>query len=59
MNLFTRKEISMIKEYIDHQKEEIKKGERYTSSVEFENVRKKIKVLNDTYKIMSKNNFIE
>lgn len=57
MNLFTRKEISMMRQYVDKKKVEILKESQGTDRLEVEVLNKRIKSLNNAYRIISKNNY--
>ena len=57
MNLFTRKEISMMRQYVDKKKVEILKESQGTDRLEDEVLNKRIESLNNACRIISKNNY--
>lgn len=57
MNLFTRKEIFMMRQYIDKKKVEIMKESKGTDSLEDQVLNKRIESLNNVYRSISKNNY--
>ena len=57
MNLFTRKEIFMMRQYVEKKREEILKESQGTDRLEDEVLNKRIESLNNAYRIISKNNY--
>lgn len=57
MNLFTRKEIFMIRQYVEKKKVEILKESQGTDRLEDEVLNKRIESLNNIYRSISKNNY--
>lgn len=57
MNLFTRKEISMMRQYVEKKKVEILKESQGTDSLEDQVLNKRIESLNNIYRSISKNNY--
>lgn len=57
MNLFTRKEILMIRQYVDKKKVEILKESQGTDRLENGVLNKRIESLNNIYRSISKNNY--
>ena len=57
MNLFTRKEIFMIRQYVEKKKVEILKESQGTDRLEDEVLNKRIESLNNIYRSIYKNNY--
>ena len=57
MNLFTRKEILMMRQYVEKKKVEILKESQGTDRLEDGVLNKRIESLNNVYRIISKNNY--
>ena len=57
MNLFTRKEILMMRQYVEKKKVEILKESQGTDRLESQVLNKRIESLNNVYRIISKNNY--
>ena len=57
MNLFTRKEIFMMRQYIEKKKVEIMKESKGTDRLESQVLNKRIESLNNVYRIISKSNY--
>lgn len=57
MNLFTRKEIVMMRQYVEKKRVEILKESKGTDSLEDQVLNKRIESLNNIYRSISKNNY--
>ena len=57
MNLFTRKEILMMRQYVEKKKVEILKESQGTDRLEDGVLNKRIESLNNAYRVISKNNY--
>lgn len=57
MNLFTRKEIVMMRQYVEKKRVEILKESQGTDRLEDEVLNKRIESLNNACRIISKNNY--
>ena len=57
MNLFTRKEIFMMRQYLEKKKVEMLKESQGTDRLEDQVLNKRIGSLNNAYRIISKNNY--
>lgn len=57
MNLFTRKEIFMMRQYVEKKKVEILKESQGTDRLEDQVLNKRIESLNNVYRSISKNNY--
>ena len=57
MNLFTRKEIFMMRQYVEKKRVEILKESQGTDRLEDEVLNKRIESLNNACRIISKNNY--
>ena len=57
MNLFTRKEILMMRQYVVKKKAEMLKESQGTDRLEYEVLNKRIESLNNVYRSISKNNY--
>ena len=57
MNLFTRKEILMMRQYVEKKKVEILKESQGTDRLEDGVLNKRIESLNNVYRSISKNNY--
>ena len=57
MNLFTRKEIFMMRQYVEKKRVEILKESQGTDRLEDEVLNKRIESLNNIYRSISKNNY--
>ena len=57
MNLFTRKEIFMMRQYVEKKRVEILKESQGTDRLEDEVLNKRIESLNNIYRSIFKNNY--
>lgn len=57
MNLFTRKEIVMMRQYVEKKRVEILKESQGNDRLEDGVLNKRIESLNNAYRIISKNNY--